>query len=212
VTRRALSEVGRKFARFATNVAVRSPRLWWFFRPLIRKQFDAIATQWDTMRDPDHLAPYEAALQAVDGAPARALDLGTGTGQGAFAIAQLFPEAEVVGADLSERMLAEARGKTPPELANRIRFERGDASALPYADGSFQLVAHANMIPFFDELARVLSPGGHALFAFSGGAETPIYVPHERLREELSRRGFVEFADFTAGHGTALLARKGDRT
>jgi predicted methyltransferase len=67
------------------------------------------------------------------------------------------------------------------------------------------------MIPFFDELTRVLTPGGHALFAFSGGAGTPIYVPFERLREELDRRGFVDFAEFEAGTGTALLARKPQR-
>jgi len=177
----------------------------------MRKQFDAIAAEWDTMRDADHLAPYERALQAVVPAPARALDLGTGTGQGAFAIARRFRETEVVGADLSKRMLAEARSKTPPELDSRIRFERADASALPYADRSFELVAHANMIPFFDELDRVLAPGGQALFAFSVGAETPIYVSSERLRKELSRRGFAEFAEFTAGKGSALLARKRDR-
>jgi len=105
-------------------------------------------------------------------------------------------------------MLAEARRKTSPELAERIRFENGDASALPFADGSFELVAHANMIPFFDELARVLAPGGQALFAFSFGRETPIYVTPERLKEELRRRGFTEFAEFAAGQGTALLARK----
>jgi ubiquinone/menaquinone biosynthesis C-methylase UbiE len=212
VRRQALSELGRKFARLATNVAVRNPRLWRFFRPIMRKQFDVIAAEWDTMRDPDHLAPYERALQAVDPAPGRALDLGTGTGQGAFTIARRFAGTEVIGADLSERMLAEARSKTPPDLGSRIRFERADASALPYADGSFELVAHANMIPFFDELARVLAPGGHALFAFSVGAETPIYVPPERLRKELARRGFAEFAEFTAGKGSALLARKGDRS
>ena len=177
----------------------------------MRKQFDTIAAEWDTMRDPDHLAPYERSLEAVDPAPARALDLGTGTGQGAFAIARHFPATEVIGADLSEGMLAEARSKTPPDLSDRIRFERADASALPYEDGSFELVAHANMIPFFDELARVLAPGGQTLFAFSGGAETPIYVSSERLRKELSRRGFAEFAEFTAGNGTALLARKGNR-
>jgi ubiquinone/menaquinone biosynthesis C-methylase UbiE len=211
VRRQALSELGRRFARLATNVAVRNPRLWRFFRPLMRKQFDVIAAEWDTMRDSDHLAPYERALQAVDPAPARALDLGTGTGQGVFAIARRFPATEVVGADLSERMLAEARSKTPPDLGGRIRFDRADASALPYEDGSFELVAHANMIPFFDELARVLAPGGQALFAFSVGPETPIYVSPERLHKELSRRGFAEFAEFTAGKGSALLARKSDR-
>ena len=66
------------------------------------------------------------------------------------------------------------------------------------------------MIPFFDELARVLAPGGCALFAFSVGAETPIYVPPERLRAELAARGFTDFADFAAGardsaHGAQAL-------
>jgi len=178
----------------------------------MRKQFDAIAGSWDELRGPEHLAPYEAALAAVDPAPARALDLGTGTGAGAFAIALRFPRTEVVGVDLAAAMLAEARRKTSPELAERVRFENGDASALPFADGSFELVAHANMIPFFDELTRVLAPGGQALFAFSFGPETPIYVTPERLKEELGRRGFTEFAEFDAGKGTALLARKGHRT
>jgi ubiquinone/menaquinone biosynthesis C-methylase UbiE len=108
-------------------------------------------------------------------------------------------------------MLAEAQRIVPDELRERVSFERADASALPYSDGEFELVAHANMIPFFDELARVLAPGGQALFAFSGGASTPIYVPPERLREELGRRGFTEFAEFAAGRGTALLVRKHDR-
>jgi SAM-dependent methyltransferase len=204
-------DLGQKFARVSTNAVVRSPRLWRFFRPLVRKQFDAIAGNWDTMRDPAHLAPYEAALVAVDPAPARALDLGTGTGQGAFAIARRFPGTEVVGVDLADAMLAEARRKMPAELAERVRFENGDASSLPFPDASFDLVAHANMIPFFDELARVLAPGGQAVFAFSVGPGTPIYVPPERLRQELARRGFTEFAEFDAGKGTALLARKGDR-
>jgi ubiquinone/menaquinone biosynthesis C-methylase UbiE len=177
----------------------------------MRKQFDAIAPNWDTMRDPTHLASYETALESVAPAPANALDLGTGTGEGAFAIARRFPQAEVVGADLADRMLVEGRRKTPSDLHERVRFERADASALPYENESFDLVAHANMIPFFDELARVLRPGGHALFAFSLGADTPIYVPPERLRAELGRRGFTDFADFTAAQGTALLARKGDR-
>jgi ubiquinone/menaquinone biosynthesis C-methylase UbiE len=208
LNRRAL---GQKFARLSTNAVVRSPRIWRFFRPLVRKQFDAIAGDWDTMRDPTHLAPYEAALAAVDPAPERALDLGTGTGQGAFALARRFPDAEVVGVDLADSMLAEARRKTPAELAERVRFENGDASSLQFPNASFDLVAHANMIPFFDEVSRVLAPGGQALFAFSLGPGTPIYVPLGRLRRELARRGFTEFAEFAAGKGTALLARKGDR-
>jgi SAM-dependent methyltransferase len=203
--------LGRKYARLATDVAVRRPGLWRLVRPLMRKQFDAIAPVWDTMRDELTFAPYEAALGAVDPPPRKALDLGTGTGMGAFTIARRFPEVEVVGADMADRMLEVARANTPATLGGRVRFERADASALPYADGAFELVAHANMIPFFDELARVLAPGGQAVFAFSGGAGTPIYVPADRLRVELAKRGFTDFAEFDAGRGTALLARKGQR-
>jgi len=159
----------------------------------------------------DSLASYEAGLEALPVAPARALDLGTGTGAGAVAIARRFPEADVVGADLSPDMLDEARRLLPGELRGRVTFQRADASALPFADGSFQLVAHANMIPFFDELARVLAPGGYALFAFSSGPTTPIYVAPERLKAGLAARGFSDFAELAAGRGNGVLARKADR-
>lgn len=203
-------ELGRKFARVATNASVRSPFLWRFFRPLVRRAFDAMAPVWDSMRMEDTFAPFEAALQAVEPRPRKVLDLGTGTGEGAFVLGRHFPAAEIVGADLSERMLDQARRRTPSELAGRVRFEAADASKLPYGDGSFDLVTHANMIPFFDEVARLVAPGGQALFAYSSGPTTPIYVPNERLREELGRRGFTEFAEFDVARGTALLARKGE--
>lgn len=204
--------IGRRVARLATDAAVRYPPLWRVFRPLVRKQFDALASVWDSMRMEDTFAPYEAALAALDSEPARILDVGTGTGAGALTLARRFPSAQIVGVDLAERMLEQARRNTPADLRGRVTFQRGDASALPFADGSFELASHANMIPFFDEIARVLVPGGHVLFAFSSGAETPIYVPTERLRDELGRRGFTDFAEFDVGRGNALLARKADRT
>jgi hypothetical protein len=63
------------------------------------------------------------------------------------------------------------------------------------------------MIPFFDEMARVIGPGGHAVFVFVHGAATPIYVPPERLRAGLEH-GFSDVAELTAGAGTALVARR----
>ena len=89
-----------------------------------------------------------------------------------------------------------------------MRFEVADASRLPFADGAFDLVTLGNMIPFFAELARVVAPGGHAMFSFSSGPKTPIWVPPEKLREELSKRDFTEFAEIPAGRGLAVLARK----
>jgi SAM-dependent methyltransferase len=202
----------RRFARLTTDVVVRWPRLWFLLRPLTRFQFDRLAPQWDAIRDSEAAyAPYEAALERVEPSPKRALDLGTGTGGAAFAIARRFPDAEVVGADLARGMIEQARRNLPDDLRGRVRFEVADAAKLPYGDRSFDLVGLSNMIPFFDELDRVLAPGGFLIVAFSGGAGTPIYVPPERLRAELERRGFTDFAEFSTDPGTALLARKGER-
>jgi ubiquinone/menaquinone biosynthesis C-methylase UbiE len=200
--------LGRRFARVATNAVVARPALWRAFRGPIRRQFDRLAPRWDSLRSEDAFAPLEQALNAIPSPPARVLDLGTGTGLAAFALARRFPEAEVVGADVAEGMIETALRNTPPELAGRVRFEQADAAKLPYADGSFELVALANMIPFFDELERVTAPGGSVVFSFSAGPDTPIWVPAQRLRSELERRGFSDFADFQAGGGTAFLARK----
>lgn len=203
-----IERLGQWFARFVTNVVVRRPGLWRVFRPLLRFEFERAAPIWDAHRTATRTAPYERALDAISTDVRAALDVGTGTGDGALVLANRFPDATVVGVDLAPAMLAEAARKLDAELRERVSFEEADAAKLPYADASFDLVAHSNMIPFFDEIARVLRPGGYVLFSFSGGADTPIYVPDERLRAELARRGFADFAEFAAGNGTAFLARK----
>lgn len=201
----------RRFARLATDLVVRRPVLWRILRGPLRLQFERLAPTWDSLRTPARLAGIEAALEAVPSPPRRALDLGTGTGDAAFAIARRWPDAEVVGVDLAERMIEEARNKTPSELAGRVRFQAADAAALPFDDGTFDLVGLNNAIPFFDELERVVAPGGHVAFGFSLGPATPIYVAPDRLRSELARRGFGGFREVAAGRSTGLLAQRGDR-
>jgi ubiquinone/menaquinone biosynthesis C-methylase UbiE len=191
-------------------VVVRRPSLWPVFRPLLRTQFDRLASEWDAMRGPDALAPYEAALARVNGDVRDVLDVGTGTGAGARALARHFVGAKITGIDVAPAMVEEARRLLPPDVTDRVAFRIGDAAKLPFEARAFDLVAHANMIPFLDEVARVLRPGGWTLFAFSSGSETPIYVAPERLRRELERRGFTDFAEIAAGRGSAVLARRGN--
>lgn len=196
----------RRFARLATRLVVARPGLWRVVRRPLVRAFDSIAPQWDELRvTPQHLAPLESALEALPAAPANALDLGTGTGGGARVIARRFPEAAVVGADFSVVMIREARARATSE---RERYDVADATALPYDDGAFDLVAQLNMIPVFDEVARVTALGGHVAIAFSRGPQTPIWVPLERVQVELERRGFTHVANFSAGVGLALLARR----
>jgi len=204
----AIVALGRRFARLATTATVRAPWLWRLFRRPLARQFDWLAPRWDSIGSPDKLAPVEAALDRLLEEPARIVDVGTGTGDAALLVARRFEGAQVIGVDLSQAMVDEARRKLPSGLAARVRFEQADSARLPYADGSFDLAVLANMIPFFDELGRVVAPGGHVLLAFSSGPQTPIYVPPRRLRDELGRRGFADFEELAAGHGTALLARR----
>ena len=193
---------GQRFARLVTDVVVRAPFLWRLFRGRMTRNFDRLAPEWDETRvSRERLAPMIAALDAA-GAPTRALDVGTGTGAVARLLGERWPGTEVTGVDVSPGMIEEAR------RLGTERYDVGDASSLPYEDDSFDLVTLNNMIPFFDEIARVTAPGGHVAIAYSMGARTPIWVPLGRVRAELECRGFAHLADFEVGTGLALLARR----
>jgi len=189
----------RRFARLTTRAVVARPALWRAFRRPLRAQFDRLAPSWEARRSP---APVATALERVDGSPRRILDLGTGTGIAARVVAERYAEAEVVGVDLAPAMVEEARRLLPDDLARRLRFEVADAAALPYPDGNFDLVLLVNMIPFFEELARVTARDGQLLFVWTSGPETPIYVPTAILRERLRPLGFTRLDEFAAVEGT----------
>jgi ubiquinone/menaquinone biosynthesis C-methylase UbiE len=193
---------GQRFARFVTNVVVRAPFLWRVFRRSMTRQFDRLAPEWDETRvSRERLAPMIAALDSV-ARTERALDVGTGSGAVARLLSERWPRAEVIGVDVSPGMVEEAR------RLGREQYDVADASALPYGDGAFDLVTLNNMIPFFDEIARVTAPGGYVAVSYTMGPQTPIWVPLKRVRTELERRGFLHVADFRAGSGIALLAKR----
>jgi SAM-dependent methyltransferase len=198
---------GQRFVRVVTSVVVRMPFAWRLFRGTLTRTFDRLAPTWEGRISDERLAPMRVALDALIAPPASVLDLGTGTGRVARVVAELWPDAKVVGVDLSAGMIDEAR-----RIGGRVHYDVADASALPYDDGAFDLVTLSNMIPFFDEVARVTAPGGSVIVAFTMGDRTPIFVPFGRVRSELERRGFSHVANFDAGTGTALLAKKADRS
>jgi ubiquinone/menaquinone biosynthesis C-methylase UbiE len=105
-------------------------------------------------------------------------------------------------------MVSAARAKLSGDLANRVQFMVADASILPYHDGRFDLVIQLNMPTYFDEVARVLQPGGHVIVASSLGAATPYYTPEGLLRRRFEERGLDTIATGPAGVGTYFLARR----
>jgi ubiquinone/menaquinone biosynthesis C-methylase UbiE len=193
------------------RLVVRAPWTWPLVRGPMRRFFDSAAPGWDQRTgagSPDHLAALAAALLHVKPAPERALEIGTGTGEGALLLAREFPQASVRGVDLSEEMIAAAKAKVGLDPEGRIAFRVADAAELPYEDESFDLVAHLNMPPFVHEVARVLRPGGHAIVASSWGAATPFYTPKGALDWAFAKRGIEPVTAGDAGGGTFWVGRR----
>ena len=95
----------------------------------------------------------------------RFLDVGSGTGALAFALADRRPNAHVRGIDPSKEYVEYARSRNP--FPNRVSFETGDAQQLRLADASFDASLSLlvfNFIPdpgkALRELRRVTKPGG----------------------------------------------------
>jgi demethylmenaquinone methyltransferase/2-methoxy-6-polyprenyl-1,4-benzoquinol methylase len=177
----------------------------------MRRFFDSAAPGWDHRTragSPDHLAPLAAALLHVKPAPERALEVGTGTGEGALLLAREFPQASVRGVDLSEEMIGTAKAKVGLDPEGRIAFRVADAAALPYEDDSFDLVAHLNMPPFVGEIARVLRPHGYAIVASSWGPATPFYTPRATLDWTFAKHGIEPVTAGEAGDGTFWVGRR----
>ena len=177
----------------------------------MRRFFERAAPGWDQRTGAgsvDHLAPLASALLHVKPAPERALEVGTGTGEGALLIAREFPQASVRGVDISEEMIRGATQKVGLDPEGRIAFRVADAADLPYANDSFDLVTHLNMPPFIAEVERVLRPGGQVIVASSWGSATPFYTPRAALDWAFTKRGIEPDAAGEAGVGTFWVGRK----
>jgi len=104
-----------------------------------------------------------ALVDAVDPRPGqRILDVASGTGMVAFALAER-AGCEVVGLDQSPAMLGVARSRAD----GRVRFVQGEAEHLRFSDSEFDALSFTYLLRYVDdpaatmrELARVVKPGG----------------------------------------------------
>jgi demethylmenaquinone methyltransferase/2-methoxy-6-polyprenyl-1,4-benzoquinol methylase len=143
---------------------------------MVHGVFSRVASRYDVMNDlmsggvhrlwkdamMDWLAPR---------AGQRLLDVAGGTGDVAFRFLKRAPEATATVLDMTEPMLIAGRRRAEAErLAGRLDWVVGDAMALPFAAGSFDVctisfgIRNVTRIPdALAEACRVLRPGGRLM-------------------------------------------------
>lgn len=106
-------------------------------------------------------------------AGAAVVDIGSGAGMDCLLAARRTGSSgSVVGIDMTDAMLERARVGAAEAALGQVRFEKGDATALPLRSGSVDVVISNGVINLapdkeavFNELYRVVRPGGRLQFA-----------------------------------------------
>ena len=171
---------------------------------LSRQHFDLMADQYDELFV-THMHAYDITHEMIltmlpfpSTSPARVLELGPGTGNLTQKVLTRFPHSTVVGYDLSEQMLAQARAKLAVFEA-RLQLCQGDLSQTVFP-GPFDAVVSAiavHHVPppskpiLFHRVYAALRPGGVLVLGDAFQATTPALGDTYRrfIAEEMERRG-----------------------
>jgi ubiquinone/menaquinone biosynthesis C-methylase UbiE len=129
------------------------------------------------------------ASRLVDGE--QALDLATGTGKVALALATQAPGADVLGLDLSSGMLNEARAKAAAAKVANARFVQGSFDDMEFGP-RFDVVTCSFGLFFVDDMEAALTRFGHqvvprgriVLSTFGAGSFSPFSDAFSRLYTE----------------------------
>jgi ubiquinone/menaquinone biosynthesis C-methylase UbiE len=146
----------------------------------------------------------------------RMLDVATGGGHTALAFAGI--ARRVVAYDLTEPMLQAARGHVRGRGAANVEFVAGDATALPFRDGSFDVVTCRTAAHHFPDVGaavrqihRVLRPGGSLLLqdilGHDDAAANAFILEVERRRDPSHVRSYrlAEWKAFLRATGLTII-------
>jgi len=157
----------------------------------VEAMFDNIAPTYDKLNhrlswDIDRYWRKKAIKQLAPHKPQIMLDIATGTGDFAILSAQMLHPKKLIGADISEGMMAVGREKVAKlGMSDIISFDKEDCLSLSYSDETFDAVTAAFGIRNFadldkglKEMCRVLKKGGHLSIV---ELTTPVRFPMRQL-------------------------------
>lgn len=157
----------------------------------VEEMFDNIAPNYDKLNhrlswNIDRGWRKKAIRELAPFKPEQMLDIATGTGDFAIMAAQMLKPKRLVGADISEGMMAIGAAKVQQlGLQHIISFQKEDCLHLSYESGTFDAVTAAFGIRNFasldkglSEMCRVLKPGGHLSIV---ELTTPVSFPMKQL-------------------------------
>jgi ubiquinone/menaquinone biosynthesis C-methylase UbiE len=163
---------------------------------------------------------------AIGGSPGTVLDVACGTGESTLGWHRRFPEADIIGVDVSPYMLVVAERKT--RALPTVDVRAANAEALPFEDGSFDVVTAsllfhelpADVSPVvLREMRRVVGIGGQIAVAepyrVGGAALKPIPFPEPYLKDYLATdwdeafraAGFTDVRTIAVENGWMRVAR-----
>lgn len=153
----------------------------------------------------------QGAIDVIGGQPKRILDLGCGTGSTTLMLKQAFPQAEVIGLDLSPYMLVMADYKAQQGGLD-IHWRHGKAEATGFPDASFDVVTASLLFHetppeasrrILQECFRLLVPGGQAIF-LDGNQKT---LRHTDWLTDIFEEPYIK--DYAAGSVDAWIGSVG---
>ena len=173
---------------------------------LIEEMFDNIAPTYDTLNhrlsgNIDKGWRKKAIRQLQPFRPKQMLDIATGTGDFAILAAKELKPEHLIGADISEGMMAIGRKKVKAAgLSDVISFQKEDCLNLSFPDNTFDAVTAAFGIRNFQnldkglaEICRVLKKGGHLSIV---ELTTPVKFPMKQLFRIYSNTFLLNYAKF----------------
>lgn len=109
-----------------------------------------------------------AIVDGLDIGGKQVLDIGAGLGGGDLALVEVHGAGHVIGIDIDEMLLAQARRLVDDNgFADRVTLQRVEPGPLPFADAAFDIVFSKDVIihvvdkaALFGDIVRVLRPGG----------------------------------------------------